>query len=259
MKAQTYLVIALALLCFFVSQTDAQRRRSTSKKRAAATRTQRPPEVGKTAVVVDEKLSALREAPSLYAVPIQRMRRGRRVHITAVRESGGVKFFRVDAMPSATGWIQSEAVFGTFRSGDEDRLATLVQAASGFDQIELAVTFLEMYPRSQLRPSVLLLFGDLVETTAVKLSRDAGRRINRREIAATAAPEHTYYLNFVSLDRYRRLGIVFVFNKETRRFHYNGASWKEIVEKYPSASEVAEAQKRLDSLTEKMSLSTAVN
>lgn len=257
MKAHFFAVLALASLCLFVPETDAQRRRSTSKKRTAAARTARPPEVGKTAVVIDEKLSALREAPSLYAVPIQRMRRGRRVRITAVRESGGIKFFRVDAIPAITGWIQAEAVFGKFRPEDEERFATLVHASNGFDQIELAVTFLEMYPSSALRPSILLMFGDLAESTAVKLSRDANRRISRREMAATAAPEHTYYLNFVSLDRYRRLGIVFLFNKRTRRFHYNGDSWKEIIEKFPRASEVPEAQKRLDSLKEKMSAESA--
>jgi chromosome condensin MukBEF MukE localization factor len=98
----------------------------------------------------------------------------------------------------------------------------------------------------------LLLFGDLLEEVAVKLSKDSNNRLTRREMAASGAPVHSYYLNFVSLDRYRKLGIIFLFNSSTRSFHYDGASWREIVEKYSGTNEAQEAQKRLDSLREKM-------
>ena len=63
---------------------------------------------------------------------------------------------------------------------------------------------------------------------------------------------HSYYLNFVQIDRYRKLGIQFLFNPSTRAFHYDGQSWKELAGKYPQSSEAAEARKRLDSLAEKM-------
>ena len=71
-------------------------------------------------------------------------------------------------------------------------------------------------------------------------------------MAASAAPLHSYYLNFNMLDRYRRLGVQFLFNPSTRQFHYNGASWMEIVRKFPVSPEAVEARKRLDSLKEKM-------
>jgi outer membrane protein assembly factor BamD (BamD/ComL family) len=71
-------------------------------------------------------------------------------------------------------------------------------------------------------------------------------------MAASGAPLHSYFLNYVSLDRYRKLGIVFLFNSATRNFHYDGASWREIIQKYPASQEAAEAQKRLDSLKQKM-------
>jgi hypothetical protein len=180
------------------------------------------------------------------------MRRGRKVRITAVTEADGVKFYRVTAPPASQGWVQADAVFGRFRPGDEARLARLVQASDGFDQIEIAVEFFDAYPDSTFRPSILLLFGDLLEEVAAKLSKDAGSRLNRREMAASAAPLHSYYLNFVSLDRYRKLGVVFLLNSATRQFHYDGASWKEIVTKYTASPEAAEARKRLDSLKEKM-------
>jgi hypothetical protein len=167
------------------------------------------------------------------------MRRGRKVLIQGVAEADGVKFYKVAAPPSNFGWVQADAVFGSFRTSDEERLARLVQASDGFDQIEIATEFFKLFPRSQFRPAILLLFGDLVEEVAAKLTKDSGSRLVRREMAASGAPAHSYYLNFVSLDRYRKLGI-------------DGASWRELAEKFPTLPEAAEAQKRLDSLKAKM-------
>jgi hypothetical protein len=204
------------------------------------------------AYVMDETLSVLRPKPSLFAVPMQRMRRGRVVKIMGVAEADGVKFYRVSAIPTGSGWVQADAVFGTFREGDDARLARLVQSMSGFDQIETATEFFTLFPTSQFRAPILLLYGDLLEDTAAKLSRDATRQLSRPEMAASAAPLHSYYLNYVSLDRYRRIGITFLFNPATKQFHYDGASWKELVLKHKNTNEAAEAQKRLDSLKEKM-------
>jgi hypothetical protein len=121
-------------------------------------------------------------------------------------EADGVNFYKVAAPPAKFGWVQSDALVGKFRSGDEVRFASIVQAADGFDQLELASAFLRMYPTSQFRAPMLLLFGDLIENAAAKLSRDAALRLNRREIAASGAPLHSFYLNFAMLDRYRKLG-----------------------------------------------------
>lgn len=211
-----------------------------------------PREVGSTAVVMDETLSVLRLRPSLFAEPVQRMRRGRVVRILGIAQADGVKFYKVSAPPSAAGWVQADSVFGRFREGDDARLAMLVRSMGGFDQIEAAVEFFNLYPESRFRPSLLLLFGDLLEEAAAKLSKDAGNRLDRREMAASAAPAHSYYLNYVGLDRYRKLGILFLFNSSTRQFHYNGASWTELTRKFPSSDESTEAQKRLDSLKAKM-------
>ena len=204
------------------------------------------------AVVIDESLSVLRMQPSLYALPLQRMRRGRRVQILGVVQADGVKFCKVAASRSKVGWVQSDALVGKFRTDDEERFVRLVQAAEGFDQIELASAFLQLYPSSRFRAPMLLLFGDLLENVAIKLSRDAKSRLNRREIAASGAPLHSFYLNLPMLDRYRKLGIVFLFNGSTRNFHYNGASWNEIVRKYPGSIEASEATKRMESLRTKM-------
>ncbi len=251
MKILILFVLALVFsLC--PAWVEAQKRRPVPTVKGKTASAQKHREIGGTAIVIDETLSVLRMKPSLFAESVQRMRRGRKVRILGAAEADGVKFYRVSAPPNNTGWVQSDALFGKFRTGDEERLARLVQASDGFDQIELAVNFLEIYPDSQFHPSILLLFGDLLEETCVKLSKDAGSRLNRREMAASAAPLHSYYLNFVSIDRYRKLGILFLFNSPSRTFHYDGASWKEIVKKYPASAEAVEAQKRLDSLRMKM-------
>lgn len=242
------------LLTFFISAGSAaaqpQRTPPAGKNRPAAS--PRSAESGQSAVVVDETLSVLREKPSLFSPSIQRMRRGRKIQIQGTAEADGVKFYKVAAPPANFGWVQADAVFGKFRPADEERLARLAQASDGFDQIEIAVEFFDLYPESKFRPSMLLLFGDLLEEVAVKLSKDATSRLSRKEMAATGAPLHSYYLNFVSLDRYRKLGVVFLFNPTTKLFHYNGDTWNEIVSKFPASSEVGEAKKRLEELKLKM-------
>ena len=241
-----FLVSLLSMSAF------AQRRRPVVVRKPSVPGTARFREIGSTAVVIDETLSVLRDKPSLFADAVQRMRRGRSVKILAVAEADGVKFYKVTAPPSNFGWVQSDAVFGEFRPGDEERLARLVQASEGFDQIEIASEFFQLYPKSQFRPALLLLYGDLLEEVAAKLTKDSNSRLRSREMAASAAPIHSYYLNFVSLDRYRKLGITFIFNAATRSFHYDGWSWNELASKFPTAPEAVEAHKRLGSLRDKM-------
>jgi hypothetical protein len=242
---------------------QAQRKTGAASSRPAVARTAktapaRSPEIGQQAIVIDETLSVLRESPSLFAPVIHRIGRGKMIQILGVAQADGVKFYKVAAPPTSFGWVQADAVFGKFRKEDEQRLAQVVQAFEGFDQIEAATQFFELYPNSQFKPAILLLFGDLVEELAVnKLSKDANSRLKRSEMAASGAPLHSYFLNFVSLDRYRKLGITFLFNPAERKYHYDGASWREIVAKFPAATEVAEAKKRLDFLSAKMATSTA--
>jgi hypothetical protein len=48
------------------------------------------------------------------------------------------------------------------------------------------------------------------------------------------------------------LNVNFLFNSTAKLLHYDGASWREIIGKFPKSAEAIEAQKRLDSLKEKM-------
>lgn len=241
----------------FNSNAEAQKQRVAPKpfrKPTTAVSVSNAPARGSanTVVVVDERLAVLRAAPSLFADSIQRMRAGHVVSISSTKEADGVTFYRVAAAPNKFGWVQSDAVFGKYRRGDDERLARLVQASDGFDRVERAGIFLQMFDSSPLRPAILLLLGDLMEDAALKMSNDATRKLDRSEMAASGAPLHSFYLNYVSLDRYRKVGAVFVFNPNVKLFHYDGAAWREIVRKFPKSSEAVEAQKRLDALKEKM-------
>jgi hypothetical protein len=243
----------LLLLVVFVNfGAEAQKKSVRLKPKPKSAFTQKAVPTSGRAVVIDERLAVLRAAPSLFAKPLQRMRRGRAVTIFEMREADGITFYRVAALPNTQGWVQREAIAAKFVRGDDERLARLVQASDGFDQIERARIFLENFTDSPFRPSILLLFGDLMEEIALKMSADAARRLSRREMAASGAPLYSFYLNYSSLDRYQRLGIGFVFNSSTRLFHYDGASWREIIKKSPATNEASEAQRRLDALKAKM-------
>ena len=91
-----------------------------------------------------------------------------------------------------------------------------------------------------------MLFGDEAEAAAAKLSRDAVRRLDEREMAAGGSPLESYFLNFNELDRYNRQDITFDFDRATKRFRYDGASWREVVRRYPKSPEAEIARRRLE-------------
>lgn len=209
----------------------------------------RSPEGGQRAVVVDERLAVLRDAPGFSASLLQRMSRGRTVAIRGARRAAeGVLFYRVAVTRRTVGWIQSEAVVSLGRKDDDERLLRLIQNSEGFDRIIRARIFLDLFQRSALRPQVLLLYAEAADKAAERLSRDAVRRLDEKEMAAGGAPIFSYFLNYNGLDRYRRQGISFVFDSAAKQFHYDGASWREIVRRYPRSPEALEARKRLDAL-----------
>ena len=206
----------------------------------------KPPSGGRLAVVVDERLAALRATPQLNGRLVRRLSRGRLVAVRSFKTSAdGITFVLVNVTRRTHGWIQRDAVVSPSRSGDDRRLLTLIQSSNGFDRIARARIFLDHFPRSPLRPEVLLLLGDTAESVAEKLSRDAARRLKQDP---GDAPEFTYYLNYTGLDRYNRQRVGFIFNKTTKRFHYDGAAWRELIRRYPTTSQAAKARKNLDAL-----------
>jgi len=211
----------------------------------ALAQNRKPPTEGRLAVVIDERLAALRATPQLNGKLVRRLGRGRLVAVRSVKTSvDGISFFLVSVSSRTHGWIQREAVVSPSRAGDDRRLLNLIERSQGFDCISRARIFLDCFPRSRLRPEVLLLLGDAAEEVAAKLSTDAARRLND----LGDAPEFSYYLNYSGLDRYNRQRIGFVFDRSSKRFHYDGAAWRELIRRYPKTPQAAEAQKRLRSV-----------
>ena len=209
----------------------------------------RIPPGGHIAVVADERLAALRSVPEPTARLLRRLSRGRLVSIRgSSRNRDGLVFYHVIVTRRTSGWLQSDAVIASWHAGDDERLLRLIGGPDEFDRVARARIFLDALPRSPLRPQVLLMYGDAAEEAAAKLSREAERRFERREIPAGGAPEFSYYLNYNGLDRYNREGITFLFDRTTRKFSYDGAAWREILKRYPNSPEAAEARKHLDAL-----------
>src|SRR5215217_127105 len=184
----------------------------------------KPPSGGQLGIVVDERLAALRATPQLNGKLVLRLGRGRLVAVRSFKTSAdGITFVLVNVSSRTHGWVQRDAVVSPSRLGDDRRLLTLIQRSTGFDRIARARIFLDHFPRSPLRPEVLLLLGDTAEGLAEKLSLDASRRL-KDELGD--APEFSYYLNFTGLDRLNRQHVGFVFDKNTKRFHYDGAAFR---------------------------------
>lgn len=229
------IIFALGLLTLlFSSQSNAQRGRA--------------PFGGSRAVVVDERLAALRDEPALTARLLQRLSRGRMVAILGMKRADGVTFYRVGVTRRTRGWLQSEAVVQTGRAGEDERLLNLIRVSENFDRIARARIFLDVFQRSAFRPKVLLLLGEAAEEAAAKLSREAARRLEEREMAAGGAPRFSYFMNYSGLDRYRRQEVVFTFDAGSKQYRYDGAAWLEIVRRYPQSPEAVEARRRLESL-----------
>jgi hypothetical protein len=228
LTVQLCLFICLLIFSFNVS---AQRRKA--------------PAGGRVAVVVDERLAALRSSPSLTGALVRRLSRGRLVAITGTKiSSDGTAFYRVNVTTRTRGWLQRESVVSPTRTGDDERLFRLIQQSIAFDRIARCRIFLDHFHRSPLRPAVLLLIGDTAESLAAQLTQSVSRKLTSS--TALSAPESTYYLNHPSLDRYNRQGITFLFNPLTKRLHYDGLAWRTLIRQHPKTPEAAEARKRLN-------------
>jgi len=73
-----------------------------------------------------------------------------------------------------------------------------------------------------------MIYSQAAEDIAGRLSRDASRRLDEKEMTAGGAPLFSYYLNFNELDRYNRQGVTFIFDAGAKKFRYDakaGKSW----------------------------------
>lgn len=223
-------LVSIALILTFTHSTKAQQ--------------QKAPPGGRIAVVVDERLAALRATPELAGKLIRRLGRGRLVAIRGSRRREGVMFLLVNVSSRTHGWIQQEAIVSPSHPGDDLSLLSLIKSATDFDRIARARIFLNYFVRSPFRPEVLLILGDAAEQASTRLSRDALRRLGDGGVPS----DFSYLMNYAGLDRYNRQGVVFVFDRVEKRFHYNGAAWREILRRYPKSLQAPQARQRLEKL-----------
>ena len=209
----------------------------------------RVPPGGRIAVVVDARLAALRAAPNPSANLLRRLGRGRFVSIRgSQRTADGLLYHRVAINRRTSGWLQNEAVVASWHANDDERLLHLIAGPDEFERAARAKIFLDTFPRSTLRPTVLLLYSQAAEEAAEQLTRSAQRQFTRNEVPENGAPLFSYFLNFNGLDRYNRQGVKFLFDEGTKAFHYDGAALREIVRRYPQTREADEARKMLAKL-----------
>ena len=227
-----YVVLSILLICLNSSVHGLKRK---------------PPAGGRVAIVIDDRLAALRASPQLNGTLVRRLGRGRLVAIRAKRESrDGVVFFLVNVTSRTHGWIQREALVSPSQRGDDERVVRMIKSsATEFERISLARIFLDHFPRSALRPSVLLLMGDSAETAAQQLTKSAAKRLSSQ---FNDASEQSFYLNYSGLDRYNRQGVKFVFDSTSKRLHYDGWAWREIVRAHKKSPELEKAISRLREL-----------
>jgi hypothetical protein len=176
------------------------------------------------------------------------MGRGTLVAVRGERRTRqGIVFYRVNVNSRTSGWIQREALVSPSRAGDDTRLLRLIKGSEDFDRVVRARIFLDYFRLSGFRPEVLMIYSQAAEDIAGRLSRDASRRLDEKEMTAGGAPLFSYYLNFNELDRYNRQGVTFIFDAGAKKFRYDGEGWQELVHRYPRSPEAVEARKRLES------------
>lgn len=202
---------------------------------------------GQRAIVVDERLSALRTQPDVKAVLAQRLRRGRVVGILGAKKSkDGQQFLRVSVTRNTRGWVLAEAVAKSGNPADAERLLKLIEDADDdFIRARLARLCADEFRSTATAPRCLLKLGEAAERAADRLTRDAKRRAGNEEPSAGLS-KRDYFLNFVGLDRYNRIGVMFDYDAAADRTVYDGAAYRELLRRYPKSSEAQAAKEKLD-------------
>lgn len=204
---------------------------------------------GQRAIVVDERLSALRTQPEVKAPLEQRLRRGRAVGILGSgKGKDGQQFLRVAVTRNTRGWILAEAVVKSGNIADAERLLKLIEdTADEFVKVRLAKLCADEFRAAKKAPRCLLLLGETAEQVAERLTRDAKRRVGNEEPGAGLS-RRDYLLNFAGLDRYNRLGVTFDLSEAADKIVYDGAAYRELLRRYPRSAEATEAGPRLEKL-----------
>ena len=208
---------------------------------------------GQRAIVIDERLSALRAQPDVKAALDQRLRRGRAVGILgAATTRSGTRFLRVAISRNKRGWVLAEAVARLGNAADADRLMALIEETEDdFTKARLARLFADEFRVTPLAPKSLLVLGAIAEKAAERLTRDAKRRVGDEE-PDKGLSRRDYLLNFNGLDRYNRIGVTFDYDEASDRIVYDGAAYRELLRRYPKSEEVKAARERAEKIKSRL-------
>src|SRR4030095_9647872 len=113
------------------------------------------------ALVIDDRLSALRREPELQSEVIRRLRLGRVVYIVGSSSRiGQPKFCRVAVTRRTRGWILAATLALQGRAGEDKRVMSLIETAGdGLDRIGLCRIMIERFCLSRLLSPELVLLG----------------------------------------------------------------------------------------------------
>ncbi|MFN0087185.1 MAG: hypothetical protein ACKVX9_17490 [Blastocatellia bacterium] len=195
---------------------------------------------GRRALVIDERLSALRERPDARAGLEQRLRSGRVIGVLGwARDRAGARFLRVAVTRNTRGWIRAEAVARPGQPEDARRLMALIgESADDFNRARLARLFADEFRAAPLAPKALLILGEAGEKAAERLTREARRRLGEEA-------GRDYLLNYAGLDRYNRIGMTFEYDEAADRIVYDGAAYRELARRFPRSELASVARERL--------------
>jgi hypothetical protein len=231
---------------------------------SAAAQVNRPPRPAKSAavrfvpaLVIDDRLSALRREADIQSEVIQRPRLGRQVHVIQNR-NGDIthgSFVRVALSRRTRGWMHRSALVVVGRAGEDARVMKLVDSQDEeIDRLTLCRVLIERFPRSALRARALLAIGREAERAARALSRRARERLS--DLDEAEAPARDYYLSDTGLDRFSRIRVRFNFNEATGEYVYDGQAYRDAMRLFPSSPEAAAARNHLDQVEHKLARKT---
>jgi hypothetical protein len=199
------------------------------------------------ALVIDERLSALRREADIHAPVLKRLRIGHAVYITSKSRRGD--FYHVAVSRRTRGWIQPGAIALMGRAGEDAHvMAVIEETGDGLDRIALCRMLLEQFSHSRYGPRALLLLGEEAGRAAAALTQHARRRLKTLDEQQKGAQVEAYYLNDPGLDRYSRLRVAFRFNASQNRFAYDGQAYRDILRRYPQSAEAEVARRHLEDL-----------
>ena len=170
----------------------------------------------------------------------------------AATAKDGAKFFRVAVSRNTRGWVLADAVIRPGVAADAEKLMRLVgETKDDFAKARLAKLYAEEFRSTKLAPKALMILGESAEGAAERLSRDAKRRVGDDDPDTglnAGLTRRDYILNYVGLDRYNRIGVMFDYDAASDRIVYDGAAYRDLARRYPRSDEAQVARKRLEML-----------